>query len=211
MSRLLGVRLLAVTLTAAVALGAPIAAHAERVVAQDPAGDVIYQDVNEMDEEEGPLAVTPDNTAVDITRTIVNHRAHRLRLTMRLRDLRSRGLLYTAFEVSTPKQTYALIAVRHGGRRTNVQTFLETRGSEVKCRGLRVSLDSQTDAVTASVPSKCLNSPRWVKIGAATYTVKVKADGTDVRSFSDDAHQAGVSSGDALSYPLAMGTKVRRS
>lgn len=212
MSRLLGIRLLAVTLTSAVALCVPGAAHAERVVTQDPAGDVFYQDFSGGQEGGSAPVLAPNNAGIDITRTIVNHRAERLRLSMRFRDLSSRGQLYSVFRVATPKRNYMLFVYRLRGPRATVQASLENEinGREVKCQGLRASLAPRTDTLAASVPRKCLSSPRWVKIGAGASTMRSMPDRAGVRVHSDDGHHAGVPSGDMESAELALGPKVRR-
>src|SRR5687768_16890810 len=89
MSSRAGSRLLVLVLSTGAALGAPAAAHAERAVTHDAAADAVsitYVEVEGSDQEE-VIAPAPEQTSVDITRTVVQHRTDRLRLTVKLRDL----------------------------------------------------------------------------------------------------------------------------
>lgn len=210
MSHSFGGRLLAVVLTATAALGAPTAAHAERAVTQDPAGDAVLVDTTTEpapDAEGGQIPSTPapEFTAVDITRTVVDHRADRLRVTVRFRDLRSTQLHFTAIRVRTPQRRFGIDIERMRGRSQGAATLTGAGGRTVECRGLRWSIDNDTDRVVASLPTSCLDAPRWVQVGVGAISLD-SALGSGVEEvFADDGQRA-----DAIRDNLKKGPKVRR-
>lgn len=204
MSHRLAARLLAVALTTA-ALGVPAAAHADRVETRDASGDVMM--VPDLDTEE--FVPAPDFTSVDILRTVVDHRANRLNLSVRFRDLRRTSIHTTIFRVVTPKRAFEVGVYRGlGGGPQGLADVSRTNGRTVKCTGLRWSIDRDSDRVTASIPSTCLGSPRWVRIGAAAVSSgsgRLEDPNDGYRLYADDGHRAG-----SLRERLAIGPKVSR-
>lgn len=204
MSHRLAARLLAVALTAA-ALGAPATAHAERVETRDASGDVrMFPD---LDSE--ATVPAPDFTSVDILRTVVDHRRNRLNLTVRYRDLRATPLHYTIFTVRTPKRAFDVSVERGlGGGAKGQAQVTRPNGRPVTCKGVHWSIDRAADRVTASVPTRCLGAPRWVKIGVGAVSSEAGrlTDPDDrYRTYGDDGQRAG-----RVGEHLAMGPKVSR-
>lgn len=203
MSHRLSVRLLAAMVAAAV-LAAPTAAHAERVVTTDPAGDVVRASYTHIEGEEPVRAPAPDVTTVDVTRTVVNHGEHRLRVTLRYRDLRRTQHDQVVVRVRTPDRRFFVLVVRHR-RAPQGEAHLLGRG-EVECSGLRSSFDDAADRASVSVPTSCLGSPRWVQVGVAAQTLVTDGDDPEqVNVFLDDAHRDGFGSAG-----LRQGPRVRR-
>lgn len=145
---------------AAQAAPPPTAPH--RVVHDDTVGDVVvYRDGADVPSGRA------DHASADITRTVVDHRAHRLVVRATLADLRRRsGLRFMVVEVRTPARTY--LATLDYGRtpttpdRVDLTTF---RGRDVPCSGTSWRARSRTDVVRLSIPRSCLQDPAWVKVG----------------------------------------------
>src|SRR6478609_5002460 len=100
-----GLRLLAAALL--LALLAPAAAHAEKVVTDDAVGDVVTLGPTEPGEDDlANLVPAPDNTATDVVRTTVDHTGSRLRIRIDLRELGDARLYFAGVRVRTPRGTY---------------------------------------------------------------------------------------------------------
>lgn len=203
MSPRLQTRLLAVLLSATVLMGTPVAAHAERVVTQDAVGDAVEVT---FDGEEEQFAPAPDAPAVDVTRTVVDHRGHRMRVSVHVQDLTATPWHVTVIRVRTPDRRFSIEVERTRSRPRGVAT-LSGRGPHIACPGLRWSFDRDRDRVTASVPTTCIGTPRWVRIGAGAVSInEPTGDPTSASAFADDGNRPGlVSEGD-----LRLGPKVRR-
>lgn len=154
-----GLRLLAVALP--VALLAPGAAHAEKVVTDDLVGDVQAFDVADPDLAWVPQ---PDHASTDIVRTAAAYGTSRLRVTVHYRDLVNTWLLNTSVRIRTADHKFDFVAVRRPGSRMEMKLF-RGRGDEVVCRGLRATYGGDADVVVMSVPSACFGTPRWVQLG----------------------------------------------
>lgn len=206
MSHRLGVRLLAVVLPAAAAL-APATAHAERVVTEDAATDVVKIELGEGDDlEQSVVTPTPDVTTVDITKTVVDHRAARVRVVVRYRDVVPSRFRVTAVQLRTPQGRYLVFVMAARGERTVVGLDRKGRGT-VECKGLRSSLDRSADRSTTTIPTSCLEQPRWVQVGVGSAVVDASpAEAESMPIFVDDAHLVGKVREDSL----ALGPKVRR-
>ena len=176
-----------------------MAAHAEKVVTEDPAGDV----VTIVDDDLEQMTPAPDYAGADVVRTVVAHGDHRLGIEVHYRGLGRDPIHFTFVRVRTPKGTYDLLVERWGG--TPVTSL--TRGEdEVDCRALKGKADLRTDTVAVTLPTACLGSPRWVQVGVGA--ISVDADQLDqevAAGYVDDAHRAGEVRDD-----LAWGPKVRR-
>ena len=189
------------------ALLAPAAAHAEKVVTNDSVGDaqVITTSFPPVGEQVVTTEPAPDETSVDITRTVVAHGDNRLRITVRVRDLVLSSLPETYIRIVTPQQRYAVIAGRSPGSRA--EAVLTRRGLEADCRGLEARVDGTTDTVTVSLPTTCISSPRWVKVGAGIVrtdrSTEENPDG--YVQYADDGHRDVV-----RENSLGLGPKVHR-
>lgn len=187
--------LLAIVLSAGLVVSGP-AAHADRSVTEDAAADVLVVSFDESGDgtEDFSTAPAPDQTTVDITRTVVQHRTDRLSVTVRYRDLELRRdpFHFTSVRVVTPAAGYTLDVQNLTGRRGAAEL---RRGSRVvECRGLRWSMDEDTDRVTVSVPTACLAAPRWVRVGVAAIELDsglLSEESGEMQVFGDDGHRDG--------------------
>lgn len=186
-------------LVATVALLLPTAAHAEKVVTQDPAGDVVTIVGDDLDQ----ATPAPEQTGADVVRTVVAHGDNRVAITVHFRGLRRDPFHFTAIRVRTPESTYDLLVERLGG--TPI-TSLYIGEHEVDCRALKGRVDLRTDSVGVTLPATCLDSPRWVRVGVGAVALESdRMDEEHVVAGGDDAHRAG-----EIRDDLAWGPKVRR-
>ncbi|MFC7361334.1 hypothetical protein [Nocardioides astragali] len=194
----------AAVLVAAVLL-MPSVAHAEKVVTEDPAGDVQQADLA----IEGPLEFVPapDDASTDIVRTVAAYGATRLSVTVHFRDLLNTSFHQTHVKVVTPRGSYLLGAGRRPGSR--VEAALMRGGyREVECRGLRAKFDGGTDTMSFSVPASCLDDARWVRLGVGAIGVVEPEEGVEPETFpvfADDGHRDG-----AIRDNLAQGPRIHR-
>ena len=138
----------------------PGAAHAEKVVTEDSSGDaeafVFYQEFQ--------FVPAPEEASVDITRTVAALGNRRLSVTVRFRDLEVRPRHGTEVRVRTPRAVFLVSAGRTSASRPKVTMAAQGRDPS-RCRGLRVTYDGTADVVSVSVPTACIGSPRWVRLG----------------------------------------------
>lgn len=197
MSRLV-TRLVAVL--APVVLLLPAAAHAETVVTEDPAGDVVTAD-DDGDIEDAVLA--PGYAGADIVRTVVALGESRFRLDVHFRALRRDPFHFTVARIRTPRGSYDLLVERLGG---SPIASLDRRGRTVECRGLRAKVDLRSDTVTATMPASCLEAPRWVRLGVGALALDADEASPELTAvYADDGHRAG-----GIRDAVAWGPKVRR-
>jgi hypothetical protein len=207
MSPRLGARLVAVLLPAVAVL--PAAAHAEKVVTDDPAGDASQVSVvSTQGSDELALAPAPDETSSDIIRTVVAHGTTRLSVTVHVRDLVSGAAVDGYLRVATPHGGFHISVEKVPGARVHADLRRDNQG-DVECRALRASVDGAADTLSVSVPTTCLGAPRWVRIGVGLVRYEEPADGADPAAyvmFADDGHR----DGDIREDDVAKGPRVHR-
>lgn len=210
----LGLRLLALVVPAVLLL--PAAAHAEKVVTEDATGDVVTSATGDdtavatdspPPDTVGELVAAPDNATADIVRTVVDHRAGLLRVTVAFRDLRDTFGETIGIRVRTPQRGHLIYAERRGKH-----TFTSMLGGRhtPTCAGLATTADSKADKIIVKVPTACIQDPRWVKLGLFVASMQVDhlpETGDRGVEFIDDAYRDGFGYDDGL----AAGPKVRRS
>ena len=199
-----GLRVLALALPAALLV--PSAAHAEKVVTEDPAADVLTLGPTEQGGDDlDNLLPAPENLTADVVRTTVDHRESRLRVRLDLRDLGRSRTYFAVLEVRTPDGTFE-VETENLGRRAKVD--MTRRGHAIECQRLRAAGDQASSRVTVTIPTSCLGDPRWVQVGAGVASVETvtSADGAEEMAvFADDAHRVG-----EIRDMIAVGPKVRR-
>jgi hypothetical protein len=163
---------------------APAAAHAEKVVTHDPIGDVSV--VGWLADEDAELPPTPDPSAADVVRTVAAHGDRRLSITVHFAELAGVREHSLHLLVRTPSGAYRVGVDKEQGRR--VRTTMTRRWEPVRCRAVRARYDTGADAVTVSVPTACLSSPRWVRLGIKAFAPLPATDPTVLASTADDAH-----------------------
>ena len=182
----LAARLTASLLPAALLL--PAAAHAERLVVRDPGHDVVRLDL-EASEAAGTEVVVPapGEASTDLTRLVVDHRADVLLLRAEVRDLRSSFANMVDIRLRSQQRLWG-VQVFRSGRETYTQLTRGHRETERDCGGLITTVDTETDAVVVSVPTACIEDPRWVRVGVALVSGKVKhGAGDQVVPYWDEA------------------------
>lgn len=199
MSSRLGVRLAALLVPATLLL--PAAAHAEKVVTEDSVGDVVTLADESTDLEDAVPA--PGYGGVDVVRTSVAHGAKRLRLTVGFRALERDPFQFTVFRISTPRGTFYVLVERLGGKPVS---SIDRRGKTVECGGRRSKVDRGADTLTTSLPTSCLDAPRWVQVGVGAVGVAADGESPELAAvYADDAHRDGT-----VRDALAKGPRVRR-
>lgn len=200
----LGLRLLALALP--VALLAPAAAHAEKVVSEDPAADVVALGPTEQGEDDlANLVPAPDNTTVDVVRTVVEHSDSRLRVRIDLRELGKARVYFAGLRVRTSTRAFE-VEIDDLGRRPTAS--LTRASGAVECARLRAETDEAAARVVVTIPTVCLGGPRWIQVGAgvAAAETEIGPDGSEqLVVHGDDAHRAG-----DIRDRIALGPKVRR-
>ena len=131
MASRLGPRLVALLVPAV--LLAPAAAHAERVVTHDPAGDAGV--LGWLADEDAGLPTTPDPSPADIVRTVAAHGDRRLSITVHLTELAGVREHAVQVLVRTPSGAYRVDVDKREGRR--VRTTITRRWEPVGCPALR--------------------------------------------------------------------------
>ena len=184
-----------------VVLMCPAAAHAEKVVTEDAAGDVVgFVGESSFPDETVPA---PDYAGVDVVGSGVAHGTSRLRVLVRYRALERDPFQFTVIRVVTPQASYEILVERLGG--APITSIV--RGSQtLECRGLRAKVDLGADTVTTSLPTSCLDTPRWVQVGVGAVSVAEDQDSPELAAvYADDAHRTG-----EIRDNIAVGPKVRR-
>ena len=193
-----GLRLLAVALPLALLM--PATAYAEKVVTEDAVGDVL---VFEGESFEDALPA-PEQTNIDVVRTAVSHGESRLRVRVQFRALEQQAYQFTIIGIATADAKYEISVERLGGKPV---ASLSRRRGDVECRSLKGQVDTSAGVLTASLPTSCLDNPRWVRVGVGAVALDdddaEQPDGGTV--YADDAHRAG-----EIRERIASGPKVRR-
>ncbi|MGL5824717.1 MAG: hypothetical protein ACRCYU_07840 [Nocardioides sp.] len=166
-----------VSLWLAALLLLPVAAHAERYIHEDPAGDLVDFGpevvVDEEEEEEFPVA--PEVRTGDVTRFVVTHKPRSLEIRVRMRDLHRRSDQVQAISLSirVPKRRSYLVdsLVRpNRPKRLGLRTISPRGLTRQPCAGLRLTRQWSKSRVVVTVPRSCLDRPAWVRVGATVIT-----------------------------------------
>jgi hypothetical protein len=199
MSPRLGLRLVA--LIAPAALLAPAAAHAEKVVTHDPAGDASV--VGWLADEDAELPPVPDPSPADIVRTVAAHGERRLSITVHFAELAGVRDHSMQVLVRTPSGAYRVQVEKEEGRRA--RAMLTHRWQQGDCRALSARYDAGADVVKVSVPTACLSSPRWVRLGIKAFAPLATTDPAVLASTVDDGHRDTV-----RLMSIGKGPRIRR-
>ncbi len=180
---------LSLSLAIAVALGT-VPAHAEKWTHKDARGDVVRTTLSDSSSTPQPA---PEQSSVDITKVVAKHGRHTLTITVRTRTRMPRALM--AFStIRTPGKRFMLFSMRLPGMGNSTSLLNFSGGGddpEVRCRGLKRSLDSSKTVMTVSVPRSCLGNPRWIRFSA--HLSSFDAASADESSFEDDGLRTGLS------------------
>lgn len=187
---MLSSRLLGILVATASVLVTPTPVHAARIVTEDAVSDA--QSIR-ADADEEVFDPAPQHTAVDITRTVVAHGVRRLRVQVRYRDLERTFPRGALVKVRTPGRRYGIEAW-HSNPLTRTQLTRGQIEDDVRCPGLRSSLDRARDQLTVSVPTACLGGPAWVRVGVLSIVTEAEVGSESdapYDAYFDDAYMAG--------------------
>lgn len=212
----LGLRVLAVALP--LALLAPAAAHAEKVVVDDAVGDAkslnLAAELLGADADGPRFFDAPTESANDVTRTTIALGAKRLTITVRVRDLVLSEEHTLEATVFTPTGRWALRAGVAGDGEGSADLYpIRVLASDDvvrmrPCRSARARYDLEADLVSVSMASACIDSPRWVQMELLMTRLEVTPghDGSvSLAAFGDDAFSPTLSMRSGARSP-----KVRR-
>lgn len=115
------------------------------------------------------------------------HGEKRLAITVHFRDLEGVRELSTRVLVRTPAGSFQLFVQAKERRRT--RATLTRRGELIDCRALQARFDTGADVVAMSVPTSCLWSPRWVRLGVFAASPLPMTDPAVLASTVDDGHR----------------------
>lgn len=142
----------------------------------------------------------PTNTATDITRVRAVNGARSVVVKVKTRSALPTKDFIAEFAVKTA-------TARYDATRLNVDQMsgiVFTKGAsetERHCAGLKIVIDRATSMTTFTVPSTCIGSPGWVKVGV--FFVTSKAD--DSVEWGDDGLRTGVGNDGTFSPRIAKG------
>ncbi len=130
---------------------------------------------------------TPYDRTTDIVGTVVDHRAERLVLKVRLRRLVLADYRFVIAGIRTSdSQSYdAMLDLSRTSTGSRVLVVGDATSST--CRGTSWHLSRATGTVTMTIPRTCLGDPRWVRVGLGM--VSTSKDFSTTRA--DDSRRRG--------------------
>jgi hypothetical protein len=180
-------------------------AQAQRWTHTDPAGDVTSASGCTAQGDGCTETVDATRTMPDIVRFLADHRATRVNVWARYRDLTAAGTrMHQVRYVTNEGVRRHLTIATSNGRIILRQLTRDSDGKKVACTGIRQSIDYSANTVSISIPRSCLSAPRTVRVGFGTYAFRNINDLTQ-GGWYDDALAAGSAPGD-----LRLGTSIRR-
>lgn len=174
-------RRLGLLVTAAL-LVAPVPSYADSWSAADPAGDSTTYAYSPEPEPCGTVTekATPEG---DIRRLSVRHTRDRVVLTLHVTGLTKAFRTAASFEVVTPGREWTVDVSRYR-QKTEVSYYrtpqidaddVDECGayyygvSPSTCEGATALIDVAGDRIRASIPRRCLGTPRWVRAGGQVH------------------------------------------
>jgi len=149
-------------------------AAAEQTNASDPGGDVVTVEFDAGPNGNDTVAKRhPARAYGDIRHMHANHTYDRVAVSLRYRDLTaSLGRVGNYFEFKTGRSHFYL-DFDHTRKHPDPQSeyfYNETQNTVVDCPGLTVAIERAEDRVRIGMPRSCLDNPKWVRVGAETWT-----------------------------------------
>jgi hypothetical protein len=170
---------------AAVATLVPTAAHADRYVFADAAGDVV-SGVGDST----TYTPAPDRTVGDIVSSTVIHKRRNVVLSLQYRDLAADTEDDAhVFFIRTNRMRRNVTLYATGDLPGGRAVMTRPNGTKVRCHVAR-RIDYNLNTATVVVPRSCLGKPRWVKVGMGG-VMFTGISPTDT-SYLDDARTNGV-------------------
>ena len=138
-------------------------------------------------DEDAELPPTPDPSPADIVRTVAAHGDRRLSITVHFTELAGVRDHSMQVLVRTPSGAYRVDVDKEEGRR--VRTTITRRGGPSTAGPCGARYDAGADVVAVSVPTACLASPRWVRLGIKAFAPLPATDPAVLASTVDDGHR----------------------
>ncbi len=145
------------------------AAHAGEYVDTDQRGDV--HEFSEADD----LVPAPAVVNGDVVRSRVAHTSRSVALRVKFRELtRSGQFRFDFIRLVTNEGVRRDVHVQAGGQSSwqGKHEMSKSTGEPVRCRALSHFIDYDTNVVFIRVPRRCLQNPRWVKVGMGAVWVR---------------------------------------
>lgn len=197
---------LATALVGLLTLGFVPAADAATWTHRDARGDVF-----DVSMGEGMPTRNRTDKATDITRFSVRHSRRQVSMTVNLRELRG-GSSTLMGRLLTPKGDFMVMAMRSPDMRMFMLMDAKSLDEEPdagNCRGKRLRYEAKRHRIRITIPRTCLDSPAWVRAGAAYFRGDMLAAFEDEATMSyDDALRKG-SGRAAMAGNPKMGPRVR--
>ena len=172
----------ALACAAGLVLSAPGLASAADLVHTDPARDV---QVGDIDSDRTQPA--PSERRVDIRRVQVSHGTEALTIRLRTRGALPTKLFFLGAQIKAPTGKFDLTYLKFLGESG---VSLTRKMDEVPCEGLTATLERKV--ATFVVPTACLGTPAWVRVGVGTAQMRkqrmVMDDGFSRGAIGDDLH-----------------------
>jgi hypothetical protein len=180
-------------------------AHAQRWAHNDPAGDVTSATECGAGGDGCTETVDAAQAQPDVVRFVADHRARRVNVFARYRDITAAGTrLHQVRYVTNEGVRRHLTLATHNGRVIVRELSRDSDGRKVACRGIRHNIDYAANTVSISVPRACLSAPRNVRVGFGSYMFRNIED-LSTGGWYDDAIATGPTPGD-----LVVGPALRR-
>ncbi|GAA1530716.1 hypothetical protein [Nocardioides humi] len=168
--------LVALACATGLVLTAPALASAADLVHVDPARDVVGGRLDSDTDR-----VTPSERGVDIRRVRISHGTDALVIRFRTRGPLPRKKFFLGATVRTPAGTFDVTYTKMFGA---VYEMVTQDDQDIACTGFTTSLERK--AVTFVVPTACLGTPPWVRVGVGAGVIRGK------RLFADDGLRRGI-------------------
>lgn len=180
-------------------------AQAQRWTHTDPAGDVTSATECSAEGDSCTETVAAAQTVPDVVHFVADHRARRVNVWARYRDLTASGTrLHQVRYVTNEGVRRHLTLATYNGRVIVRELSRDSDGRKVACTGIRHSIDYTANTVSISVPRACMSAPRNVRVGFGSYAFRNIEDPT-TGGWYDDALATGPTPGD-----LVLGPVLRR-
>lgn len=141
----------------------------------DPAGDVVSVAIDAGPNLEHIATLQTRRAHGDIVSMRSLHGHRRVIVGVRFRNIKPTGYMSHDVAFKTDRARY-LLSIQHTGRRVQDVSFDKGDAVTVHCGDLKIHVGVRTDRLGISVPRGCLNRPRWVRVGAETFTSPSSGD-----------------------------------
>lgn len=155
-------------------------AYAEKLERRDPKRDVISW-IDDVDQQ----SHTPGIRSADLTKVLIRHGKQRVKVRVRVVNLRSNGDTFLSMHLWTDTSVYGISV--HTGLGTSEIRITDKRGNDLACDKARFRYDTERDVVRFAVPRSCLGDPKWFRPD-----LSLIRDGIGTVATADDALRRGI-------------------